>query len=62
MEVDVDDVYQPGSVLDMPKRPEWDYSMGKTKLDKREEQYFADYCERVMESHETRKVRSNNFY
>ena len=40
LELDLNDVYQPGSVLDMPKRPPWDYKMSKSKLDVKEEVYF----------------------
>ena len=40
LEIELDDVYQPGSVLDMPKRPDWDYNMPKHKLLAREERYF----------------------
>ena len=28
----LDDVYQPGSVLDIPTRPPWDYSMSKDEV------------------------------
>ena len=38
--MDLEDVYIPGSVLDMPKRPPWDYHMSKDKLVAREERYF----------------------
>lgn len=38
--MDLDDVYKPGSSLDMPKRPPWDYSMSRGALDAREETYF----------------------
>ena len=30
----VDDVYQPGSVLDIPQRPLWDYSMSKDRVNR----------------------------
>lgn len=28
----VEDVYQPGSVLDIPKRPPWHYGMSKREV------------------------------
>jgi len=36
----MDDIYKPGTVLDMPKRPKWDYNMTKEQLEAREEAYF----------------------
>ena len=32
LEVDIDDVYIPDSVLDMPKRPAWSYDMTKAEV------------------------------
>ena len=40
LELDTDDVYRPGSVLDMPKRPPWRHNMSKHELLSREEAYF----------------------
>lgn len=40
LEVNIDDIYRPGSVLDMPQRPFWDYNMKKEKLLAQEEKYF----------------------
>lgn len=48
LEVDMDDIYKPGSVLDMPKRPRWDYSMTKEQLEAKEEAYFKEYLEKIM--------------
>ena len=44
LEVDLTDIYQPGSVLDIPKRPSWDYKLSKEKLEQREEEYFKVKC------------------
>ncbi|CAH1785669.1 unnamed protein product, partial [Owenia fusiformis] len=52
LEVDHDAIYQPGSVLDMPKRPKWDYSMSKSQLITREETYFRTYMENIYEKHD----------
>ncbi len=38
--MDLEEVYQPGSALDMPKRPSWNYNMSKAQLEVKEEQYF----------------------
>lgn len=40
LEVDIDDVYRPSSVLDMPIRPSWSYDMTKEQLDEQERKYF----------------------
>ena len=39
-EISIDEVYVPGSNIDMPKRPKWDYNICKEKLVAREEAYF----------------------
>ena len=36
----IEDVYQPGGALDMPKRPPWNYNMSKEKVLAREEKHF----------------------
>ncbi|GAB6020129.1 Guanine nucleotide-binding-like protein 1 [Chamberlinius hualienensis] len=43
LEVDADDVFLPGSELDMPKRPPWNYSMSTHQLNDVEDRYFRDY-------------------
>ena len=40
LEVDADEVYRPGSVLDMPMRPPWKYGISKEKLEANEDKYF----------------------
>ena len=40
LEIDIEDIYKPGTVLDMPKRPSWDYQMSAEKVLAREEKYF----------------------
>uniref|UniRef100_H2ZWZ7 Guanine nucleotide-binding protein-like 1 n=1 Tax=Latimeria chalumnae TaxID=7897 RepID=H2ZWZ7_LATCH len=47
MEVDIDDIYKPGSVLDFPKRPEWNYKMTKEQLLLQEEKAFREYLENI---------------
>ena len=39
----VDDVYVPGTVLDIPKRPPWSYSMTKEQVEAQEEAMFEEY-------------------
>jgi hypothetical protein len=40
LEIDISEIYQPGTLLDMPKRPPWNHSLTKEKLESREEKYF----------------------
>lgn len=35
-----EEVFVPGSELDMPKRPPWDYNLSKEILEAREHKYF----------------------
>ncbi|KAM6472618.1 guanine nucleotide-binding protein-like 1 [Liasis olivaceus] len=46
-EVDIEDVYKTGSVLDFPKRPPWNYQMTKDQLLAREENCFREYLENI---------------
>ena len=39
----VDDAYAPGTVLDIPKRPPWSYSMTKEQVKAQEEAMFEEY-------------------
>lgn len=41
LEIDIEDVYRPSSVLDMPIRPNWSYEMTKEQLDEQEKKYFS---------------------
>ncbi|KAH0630402.1 hypothetical protein JD844_013404 [Phrynosoma platyrhinos] len=46
-EVDIEDIYKTGSVLDFPKRPPWSYQMSKEQLLAREEKCFREYLENI---------------
>lgn len=41
LEIDIDDVYRPSSVLDMPIRPTWSYEMSREQLEEQEKKYFS---------------------
>ncbi|GFY74754.1 guanine nucleotide-binding protein-like 1 [Trichonephila inaurata madagascariensis] len=43
LEVSCEEVFTNGSDLDMPKRPQWDYSISKEVLEMREQKYFREY-------------------
>ncbi|PIK38905.1 putative guanine nucleotide-binding protein-like 1 isoform X1 [Apostichopus japonicus] len=52
LEVDLADIYRPGSVLDMPKRPAWTYKMSREKVESQESKMFAAYLEKIYSSYE----------
>lgn len=56
LEVGVSEVFQPGSVLDMPQRPAWTYSMSKTELQAREEEYFQTYLKNIYSKYKTSQL------
>ncbi|XP_006818416.1 guanine nucleotide-binding protein-like 1 [Saccoglossus kowalevskii] len=56
LEVDIDDIYKPGSVLDMPKRPPWEYSLTKEQVEKREEIYFNEYLENIYDKYTPKEL------
>ncbi|KAK2165507.1 hypothetical protein LSH36_49g06008 [Paralvinella palmiformis] len=56
LEVDMDDIYKPGTVLDMPKRPKWDYNMTKEQLEAREEAYFKGYMDQIMAEYQSSEL------
>ncbi|XP_054715883.1 guanine nucleotide-binding protein-like 1 [Uloborus diversus] len=47
LEVSYEDVFVPGSELDMPKRPCWEFSYTKEQLDAREQKYFREYLDNL---------------
>ncbi|EMP27863.1 Guanine nucleotide-binding protein-like 1 [Chelonia mydas] len=51
-ELDIQDVYRSGSVLDFPKRPPWSYQMSKEQLLLREEKCFRDYLEGIYSTYQ----------
>ena len=52
----MEDVYRPGSELDIPRRPQWTYSMTKQQLDTQEESTFHDYLSRIHSSHRPQEL------
>ena len=66
LEVDLDDVYPTGAVLDMPKRPTWDYKLSKQELEAKEEKYFQVSLSRLLlllwKNSSEKFVRSSNFF
>ncbi|XP_018416157.1 PREDICTED: guanine nucleotide-binding protein-like 1 [Nanorana parkeri] len=56
LEVDIEKIYRPGSVLDFPKRPAWHYDMSKEALQSQEEKSFKDYLQKIYENHNPRDL------
>ncbi|XP_006275314.1 guanine nucleotide-binding protein-like 1 [Alligator mississippiensis] len=52
LELDIEDIYKSGSVLDFPKRPPWNYQMTKEQLLAREEKCFRDYLEGIYSTYQ----------
>lgn len=52
----MEDVYQPGSVLDIPQRPPWTYQMSKAQVERQEEKMFEDYLRRIHSKHRPEKL------
>lgn len=40
LEIPIEQVYRPGSALDVPIRPAWTYQMTKEQLEQQEQTYF----------------------
>ncbi|CAJ0924821.1 unnamed protein product [Ranitomeya imitator] len=51
LEVDIEKIYRPGSVLDFPKRPAWSYEMSKEAVVSQEERAFREYLQKIYEKH-----------
>lgn len=51
LEVDIEKIYRPGSVLDLPKRPAWSYEMSKEAVLSQEERAFKEYLQKIYEKH-----------
>ncbi|XP_073455014.1 guanine nucleotide-binding protein-like 1 [Aquarana catesbeiana] len=56
LEVDIMKIYRPGSVLDFPKRPAWNYDMSKETVLSQEEKSFRDYLQKIYENHNPRDL------
>ncbi|XP_041068536.1 guanine nucleotide-binding protein-like 1 [Carcharodon carcharias] len=56
LEVDIVDVYKPGSVLDFPKRSPWNYTMTKEQLLVQEEKAFREYLEKIYSTFDPVKL------
>ncbi|XP_046845261.1 guanine nucleotide-binding protein-like 1 isoform X2 [Xenia sp. Carnegie-2017] len=47
LEITLEEIYKPGTVLDMPKRPRWSYTMSKHEVEKNEEKMFIKYVDDI---------------
>ncbi|CAF2099599.1 unnamed protein product [Rotaria magnacalcarata] len=56
LEIPIEQIYRPGSVLDMPVRPAWTYSMTKEQLEKQEQTYFNSYLDKIFANYEANSL------
>ncbi|XP_063488670.1 guanine nucleotide-binding protein-like 1 isoform X2 [Symphalangus syndactylus] len=56
LELDIREVYQPGSVLDFPRRPPWSYEMSKEQLMSQEERSFQEYLGKIHGAYSSEKL------
>nr|XP_034380636.1 guanine nucleotide-binding protein-like 1 isoform X2 [Arvicanthis niloticus] len=56
LELDIREVYQPGSVLDFPRRPPWSYEMSKEQLMSQEERSFQEYLGKIHGAYTAEKL------
>lgn len=56
LEVELADIYQPGSALDMPKRPAWNYRMSRKEVETQESNMFTEYLEKIYSTYECRDL------
>lgn len=49
LEVSLETTYKPGSVLDMPKRPPWNYSMSKEQVERSEQTMFENFLDKIYD-------------
>lgn len=51
LEVSLESTYNPGSVLDMPKRPPWKYSMSKEQVEQAEQEKFENFLDKIYDEY-----------
>lgn len=49
LEVSLETTYKPGSVLDMPKRPPWNYNMSKEQVERSEQTMFENFLDKIYD-------------
>ena len=52
----MEDIYHPGSELDIPKRPPWSYSMNKDQVERQEEEMFEKYLHNIYSKHKPEEL------
>lgn len=52
----MEDIYKPGSVLDLPRRPPWDYHMTKAEVEMNEEAVFRQYLRAIYAQHTPKEL------
>lgn len=53
LEISWESVHGPGTELDFPKRPPWNFSLSKQKLDQQEQEYFKQYVCNLLSTNDS---------
>ncbi|XP_068929745.1 guanine nucleotide-binding protein-like 1 [Petaurus breviceps papuanus] len=56
LELDIGDIYHPGSNLDFPRRPPWNYEMSREQLMSQEERSFQEYLGKIHGSYTSEQL------
>ncbi|RMZ92943.1 guanine nucleotide-binding -like 1, partial [Brachionus plicatilis] len=56
LEVDIEDVYNQSSPLDIPIRPKWSYDMTKEQLDQQEKKYISEYLDKICDNYQDQEL------
>uniref|UniRef100_A0A7N4NMT0 Guanine nucleotide-binding protein-like 1 n=1 Tax=Sarcophilus harrisii TaxID=9305 RepID=A0A7N4NMT0_SARHA len=56
LELDIGDIYRPGSNLDFPRRPSWNYEMSREQLMSQEERSFQEYLDKIHGSYTSEQL------
>ncbi|XP_074120965.1 guanine nucleotide-binding protein-like 1 isoform X4 [Sminthopsis crassicaudata] len=56
LELDIGDIYHPGSNLDFPRRPSWNYEMSREQLMSQEERSFQEYLGKIHGSYTSEQL------
>jgi GTPase involved in cell partitioning and DNA repair len=56
LEIEIEDVYKPNSVLDFPIRPSWSYGVSREVHEAKEQKYFDKYLDEIFSNYEKEEL------
>lgn len=56
MEISLEDIFKPGSILDIPKRPAWNYKMSKQAVEGQESRMFEAYLQEIYKHYKPEEL------